>query len=177
MKQYVIVAVATAAIGFAPAAFAAEKADVKSKVEYKDDGGYESSRTAKQTTSSGTALKTENKVDVSVDSEGKVDKSVKAESTTDPKGLMNKKQDTSESKIEEKERGGYKQVTTRKHTDAEGTNTTFKTTTDVDVDSSGNVKTTATTEKVTDPKGLLNQKTVTNKVKTVNGRVTEEKHN
>lgn len=177
MKHLIVIAAATAAIGFTSSAYAAEEAaQVKSKIEYKKDGGYEASRTSEQTTARGTELSSERNVNVGVDSKGRIDKTVKSESSSDPKGLMNKKKDVSESKIEEKDRGGYKQVTTRKHRDAEGTDTTYKTTTDVDVDARGNVATTATTEKVTDPKGLLNEKTTSSKVKTVNGRVVEEKN-
>lgn len=167
---------ATAAVSLASSAYA-EEAQVKSKVEYKKDGGYESSRTMEQTTPSGTAVTSDSKVDVSVDSKGRVDKTVKTEAGSDAKGLMNRKKDKSETHIEEKARGGYKQTTTRVHADANGTDTTYKTTTDVDVDDSGNVTTTATTEKTVDPKGLLNEKTSTSKVKTVNGRVVEEKKN
>lgn len=177
MKKSLAMLLATAAVGLAMPAFAAdESAQVKSKVDYKKDGGYESSRTAEKTTANGTALKSESNVDVDVDSKGRVDKTVKVENSTDPKGLMNAKKDKAETHIEDKARGGYKQTTTRKSTDNNGTDVTYKTTTDVDVDSSGNVTTTATTEKTTDPKGLLNEKTTSTKTKTVNGKVVEEKN-
>jgi len=55
----------------------------------------------------------------------------------------------------------------------DGTNVYYKTVTDVDVDTSGNVKTTATTEKTTDPKGLWNKTTTTNTTETVNGHLTK----
>ena len=175
MKRTLAMLAASAAVGLAGASYAAdESAQVKSKVEYKKDGGYTATRSAERTTPGGTTNSAESKVDVDVDSKGHVDKTVKSESTTDPKGLLNKKKDTSETNIEEKDRGGFKQTTTRKHTDAEGTNTTYKTVTDVDVDSNGNVTTKATTEKTVDPKGLMNSKTSSTKTKTVNGNVVED---
>lgn len=65
-------------------------------------------------------------------------------------------------------------MTTSKHKNAEGTDVTMVTTTDVDVDNSGNVTTTAKTEKTVDPKGLLNETTTTNETKTVNGKVVKQ---
>ena len=175
MKNITAILVATAAMGLATSAYAAdESAQAKSKVEYKKNGGYESTRSADHTTAGGTTHTSESNVSVDVDSQGRIDKEVKSESVTDPKGLMNKKKDTSETEIEEKARGGYKQTTTRKHTDAEGTNTTYKTVTDVDVDADGNVTSTATTEKTVDPKGLMNETTSKSKTKTVNGQVVEQ---
>lgn len=173
MKNVLTLLAATAAVGLASSAFAAdESAQVKSKVDYKKNGGYEATRSSEHTTGN-TTHATESKVDLSVDSDGKAEKTIKAESSTDPKGLMNKKKDTSETKIEEKERGGYKQTTTRKHSDKDGTSTTVKATTDTNVDKDGNVKTTAETEKTVDPKGLLNETTTKTKVKAENGKVVE----
>jgi hypothetical protein len=175
MKNTFAILAATAAVGMASSAYSAEESTKdKSSMEYKKNGGYDSKRTTEHTTEGGTTHSSETKVDVDIDSKGNVDKVIKTESATDPKGLMNKKDDTSETKIEEKSRGGYKQTTTRKHTDAEGTNTTYKTVTDVDVDGSGNVTSTATTEKTVDPKGLMNETTTKNKTKAVNGRVVEK---
>lgn len=175
MKNMFAILVATTAVGLATSSYAAdESAQDKSKVEYKKDGGYESTKSTEHTTTGGTTHSTETKVDVDVDRQGRVDKTSKTESTTDPKGLMNKKDDTSETQIEEKARGGYKQTTTRKHTDAEGTNTTYKTVTDVDVDGNGKITTTATTEKTVDPKGLMNKTSTESKTKAVNGRVVDK---
>ena len=175
MKTMFALLATTAALGLAASSYAADKsAQDKSKVEYKKDGGYESTRSSEHTNTSGTAYTSESKVDVDVDSQGRVDKTVKTESTTDPKGLLNKKDSTSETQIEEKARGGFKQTTTRKHTDAEGTNTTYKTVTDVDVDSDGKATSTATTEKTVNPKGLLNETSTKSKTKAVNGRVVEK---
>jgi len=174
MKKTLTLLLSTAAFGLAASAYAAD-AEVKSKVEYKKNGGYEANRTAERTTSNGTAVASETDVDVNVDSKGLVDKTVKVENKSDPKGLGNAKTEKSETRFEEKERGGYKQVTTRKSNDANGTNSTYETTTDVNVDAAGNVTTTATTEKVENPKGLLNQKTSTSKVKSVNGAIVDSK--
>lgn len=174
MKNSFALLAVTAAIGLAasaPAYAADEKAAVKSSVDYKKDGGYEATRTSEQVSAGGTKTTSKAKVDVDVDSQGRIDKTEKAETTTDPKGLMNKKQDTSKTEIEEKDRGGYKQTTTTKHIDASGTNITYKTVTDVDVDADGNVTTTAKTEKTVDPKGLMNADKVSSTTKAVNGKV------
>lgn len=174
MKNILTTLITTAAVGLAASAFAAdESAQVKSTMDRKDNGGYESTVKSKEVTAGGVAKTAETKVDVDVDSKGNVDRKVTSETTADPKGLMNKKTDTSETKIDEKENGGYKQTTIRRHKDADGTNTTYKTVTDVTVDSDGNVTSTATTEKTVDPKGLMNEKTTKTKTKTVNGKVTE----
>ena len=175
MNTTLKILLATAAVGLAMPAYAAEESTaVKSIVEYKKDGGYESTRSTEKTTAEGTTQTSESSVDVDVDSKGHVDKTVKTETVTDPKGLLNKEKDVSETKIDEKERGGYKQTTIRKSKDADGTNITFKTVTDVDVDSSGNVTTTATTTKTVDPKGLMNETTTKTKTKTINGKVVEK---
>lgn len=175
MKHTLSVLLATVAMTGIPAAYAAtEKAEVKSNVEMKDDGGYESTRTSERTSKAGTKQTSKSTVDVDVDSDGKVEKSVNSKVVTDPKGLMNKKKNESETNIEEKKNGGYKQVTTRNHVDADGTNTTYETTTDVDIDSKGNVTTTAETKKTVDPEGLMNKTTTTSTTKSVNGKVVEK---
>lgn len=174
MRNMLAVLAATAAIGMSGAGYAAdESAQTNATVDYKKNGGYETNRTTDQTTANGTAVSTERKVDVTVDSSGNTDKSVKTESVIDPNGLGNKKNNNSETKIEEKSNGGYKQTTMSKHKDSNGTDTYYKTVTDVDVDSAGNVTSTATSEKVVDPKGLWNETKSTSKTKTVNGVVTE----
>ncbi len=176
MKRMLAVLAATTAMSLVSPAFAAdESAQAKTKVDYKKNGGYESTRTTEQKSADGTARTSEANVDVDVDSSGKVDRTVKTESATDPKGLMNKRKDENKTTFEQKERGGYKQITTSKHTDANGTDVTLTTTTDVDVDKDGNVTATAKSEKATDPKGLLNKSTSTSKTKSVNGRVVEQK--
>jgi len=173
MKNTFSLLAATAAVSLATSAFAAsESAEVKSKMEHKKNGGYESTRTSDQTTD-GTRVSGESKVDVDVNSDGTVDKTVKNETVKDPKGMWNKKKDATKTEYEEKANGGYKQTTTSKHTDAEGTNITLVTTTDVDVDNAGNITSVAKTEKNVDPKGLMNQETTTDKTKTVNGKVIE----
>jgi len=175
MKQFFALLTVSTAIGLAGTTYAAEEAaKVNTKVEYKKDGGYEATRSSERITPSGTKNAAESNVDVSVDSKGRVDKKVKAEASSDPKGLLNKKQDTSETNIVEKDRGGFKQTTVRKHTDADGTNTTYKTVTDVDVDKDGNVTTKAMTERTVDPKGILNAVKSVTRSKTVNGQVVEE---
>jgi len=176
MKNVIAMLAATAAVGLATSAYAAdETSQAKASVNYKDNGGYDSSRNAENTDANGTTTTSSEKVDVDVDSKGLVKKTVKTSDTTDPKGLMNKKTDNSKTVYEEKDNGGYKQTTTRTHKDANGTNVSYKTVTDVDVDKDGNVTTTAKTEKTVDPKGLFNKKTTSETTKTVNGQVVDEK--
>ena len=128
MKNLFTTILVSTAASFSPAVYAAdESAESESKVEYKDTGGYESTRSTERVTPSGSKVTTEKTVDVDVDSDGLTERTIKTETTADPKGLMNKKQDNSETEIEEKERGGYKQVTTRKDTDANGTNIIYRT--------------------------------------------------
>lgn len=176
MKHSLFTALAaTAAISLTSAAFAADpSAEMKSNTTYKKNGGYETKASSDQVTASGTAKSAETSVDVDVDSKGNVDKSVKMTATNDPKGLMNAKKDQSQTQIEEKTNGGYKQTTVRKHTEANGTNVYYKTVTDVDVDANGNVSSTTTSEKVTDPKGLWNETKTQSKTKSYNGKVVKK---
>lgn len=165
----------TAAMGFAVSTYAAdESGDAKSTMELKKNGGYEAKSSSDYVDQDGTAHSSKESVDVDVNSKGLAQKTVKAQEVTDPKGLMNKVKDTAETTIDEKPRGGYKQTTTRKHTDANGTNITYKTTTNVDVDKDGNITTTSTTEKTVDPKGLMNETVSKTKTRTVNGNVVED---
>lgn len=164
----------TMAMGISAISYAAENESEKTKTRYYDNGGYESTRSSEDTTANGTTHTSESKVGVEVDSNGRAQKKVKTSAVTDPKGLMNKKEDNAESQIEEKPRGGYKLTVTRQHTDANGTNVLYKTITDVDVDEAGNVTTTATTEKTVDPKGLMNETTTKSTTKSINGRVVEQ---
>ncbi len=170
MKTTFGILTAVALIGFGAQAYAA---DYNSDTQSKSNGGYESNSSSETVTPSGEERSSESTVDVNVDSKGRMEKTIKSQSTRDPKGLMNKRKNTSETQIEEKARGGYKQTTTRKAMDANGTNTTYKTVTNVDVDVDGNVTSTVTTDKVVDPKGLLNEKTTTTKTKSYNGREVE----
>ncbi len=165
---------ATAAVGAANPTHAADEKKVDAQVEYKKDGGYESTRTTKQTTDDGTTYKTKSEVDVDVDAAGRVDKKITTETVADPKGLMNKEKAVSETEFEEKERGGYTQTTIRKYKDANGTDVSLKTVTDVEIDKDGNVITTATTERTVNPEGLMNQTTTKSKTKSVNGKVIEQ---
>jgi len=178
MKNYLAILAASTMMTLATVSFAAdETAESKAKVEYKSDGGYEASRNAEHVTSEGTSNTTRENVDVEVDSKGLTSKTSKSYSVSDPKGLMNKKTDNTKTTLQEKERGGYKQTTTSKHTDADGTNVTLVTITDVDVDTNGNVTAVAKTDKTVDPKGMMNKKTTSSMTRTVNGKVVDEKKN
>ncbi len=163
---------ATAAVGLAASAIAADpSAEMKSQTSYKKNGGYETTSSSDQVTAAGTSKSSETKVNVDVDSHGNVDKSVKMTATNDPKGTMNAQKDQSQTEIAEKSNGGYTQTTVRQHKEASGTNIYYKTVTDVDVDKDGNVTSTSTSEKVTDPKGLWNETKTTSKTKAYNGKV------
>lgn len=176
MKNLVMILASTAAVGLASSAFAANAtAENKSSVEYKKNGGYEATATSEHTTAKGTAHEASEKVDVDVDSKGLRKETVKADSSTDPKGLLNAKKDTTKASYKDKDNGGYKQTKTDRHSDAAGTDTKVETTTDVDVDANNNATAVVKTEKTVDPKGLLNKKTTTNKAKAVNGVVVEQK--
>jgi len=176
MKHYLAMLVTSTAIAFSSLVYAAdETAQGQSKVDYKDNGGYDASRSSQNTDANGTVTKSEEKASVDVDSKGLETRKLSTSDSTDPKGLMNKKTDNTNTKYTEKANGGYKQVTTTTHTDANGTNVKLVTTTNVDIDNKGNVTSTVKTKKVVDPKGLMNEKTSTSMTKTVNGKVVEEK--
>jgi hypothetical protein len=174
MKNALVVLAATTVIGLSGSIYAAEDAShVKSNIDYKKNGGYEASTTSERTDANGAKSVTQKEVDVDVDAHGNIDKTVKNETITS-KGLMNKKSDTDQTQYQEKERGGYTQTTTRKHKNSDGTDVTYKTVTDVDVDEDGDVTTKATTEKTVDPKGLFNEKTTKSVTKSVNGKIIQE---
>ena len=174
MKNTLSILLSTAAIAVASSAFAAD-AEVKSKVEYKKNGGYETTRDVDSTNASGTKVTSNSDVDVSVDSKGLIERTDKSESKSDAKGLMNAKKTKTKTHYEEKADGGYDAESKTTSTNAAGANVTSKTTKDVDVDARGNVSATDTVKKTVDPKGLLNSKTSTDKVKTVNGTVVDQK--
>lgn len=171
MKYYTILA-ATAAMSIASSAFAAdESAEVKTDVEYKDNGGYEATASAEQKSADGTLKTTEATEEVEVDDDGMASKTVEKTTTIDPKGLMNKAEKTTELEVEDTENGGYEKTLTKKYVDPNGTNVTVENETEVEVDDEGNVTKTITEEKTVDPKGLFNKKTTTNSTTSVNGKV------
>lgn len=174
MNSKISLLAATAAVALASASYAAED-KANSKVEYKNNGGYEATRNAESTSANGTTVSSKSKVDVDVDSKGNVTRTLDTQASTDPKGMLNKQADNGKTVFEEKSNGGYKQTTERSHTDQQGTDITLTTTTDVDVDKKGNVITTAKTEKTVDPSGLFNSRTETSTSKSVNGVVVEQK--
>lgn len=174
MKNNLALLAATAAVTLASASFAAED-KANSKVEYKNNGGYEATRNAETTSASGTTVSSQSKVDVDVDSKGNVTRSITTQNATDPKGMLNTQADNGKTVFEEKSNGGYKQTTERAHTDQQGTDIKLTTVTDVDIDKKGNVITTAKTEKTVDPSGLFNSRTETSTSRSVNGVVVEQK--
>lgn len=164
-------------IAFSACVYAAdESATTKSSTDYKKNGGYSTSSSSSDTTAGGTTSETSNsKEDVDVDSSGKVKQHIESKSTVDPKGLMNKKTSESDTTVEEKDNGGYQEKREKESTNKAGTDYSNKSTTDVDVDSSGNVITTKERKETVDPKGLMNKKTTKTKIKEKNGQVIEEK--
>ncbi len=175
MKNIYTLLAATTLMSLATTAYANDPAAKnKSSIDYKDNGGYEAERSSERTNASGTKQSSEYNVDVDVDDDGRVSRTIENVKTTDPKGLMNQKQESVKTQIKERDRGGYTQTTVSKHRDANGTDTTYVTTTDLEVDSKGNVTTVAKTEKTVDPKGLMNSTTTTTRTKTVNGKVVEQ---
>ncbi len=174
MKQTFAYLCTTTFLAFVAAGFAANAA-TESKVEYKENGGYESTKSSEHKAPDGTTHTTESNVDVDVDKNGRVSKLIETESSTDPKGLLNEKKDIAKTEREEKPRGGYKETVTRQHRDADGTDITARTTTDVNVDKQGNVTQIVRVEKIVNPTGLMNETKTVNVTKTVNGKLVEQK--
>jgi hypothetical protein len=175
MKHMIALMAATTALGLASSAYAADPSmETNAEIEYKNNGGYESTRDSKSVDAQGTKVTSESDVDVDVDSQGNITKTLKSETVTDPRGLMNKQTDNGKTVFEEKANGGYVQTTTRSHVNKDGTNVTYRTVTDVDVQANGNVATTARTDKTVDPKGLFNSKTTSSMTKSINGQMVEQ---
>jgi len=160
----VLAAVSAIALASATGAYAASPEN-KTTYEAKDNGGYEVKSSSKVETNAGTEKTGERNVDVDVKDNGAKSKKVTTKSATDPKGLMNGKEDKSETKMEQDVDGSSKTVKSDSHMDANGTD--VKTEVETKVDANGNVIT--ETEKSVDPKGLMNKTTTT--TKTVNGKV------
>ena len=167
MKTILTVLTAVSAIALGSAAYAA---DPQNTTEYsaKDNGGYAVKSTSKSTDAAGTEKTGQRKVDVSVKKNGAKKKTVTTKSSTDPKGLMNSKDNEAKSSTEVKADGSAEAVKSESHEDAAGTNVSTEAKTDVDAN--GNVVT--ETKKTVDPKGLMNSKTI--KSKTVNGQPAAE---
>ena len=95
---------ATTAIAFAGAAFAADKTEVKAEtsLEHSKNGGYEKTTKVEKETPSG-AVKQETKVELDVKDNGDATKTATTTSVNDPKGLMNKKtsKDVVKTKVED----------------------------------------------------------------------------
>jgi hypothetical protein len=176
MKIRIATFTATAVFALLTALHAnAQSSDTQNKIEYKKDGGYQTTTSSKSTTPDGTAKSSETDVDVSVDSKGYVTKDETVKDVTDPKGLRNKKKIIERLTTKEKPNGGYEKTTKSTETDAQGTDVSSETKTNVEVNpDTGDVTTTSTAEKTVDPKGLMNKQVMKKKVKTINGKVVEE---
>ena len=150
-------------------------AQTKHSVEYKDNGGYSTNTTSDQTDANGTRQTTEQTENVDVNKKGQVTKEVKAKVTKNPQGSGNKKVQSSDVKIEQKDNGGYTKSVDTQSTNKAGSDASTKSSTDVNVDDKGNVTKTVKTKKVIDPKtGLFSDQTTTTKTKMVNGKVVEQ---
>jgi hypothetical protein len=148
------------------------QAKTDSKIEYKDNGGYEAKASSSQDMSDGTKTTRTSKVDVDVDNDGEVTEKTKEKASADPKGLMNKKKHVITSKVDnDREDGEFKKTTKSDYSDNDGTNVSDKSTVKAEVDNDGNVRETVKNERVTDPKGLFNRKKTTSTTKRVNGEV------
>lgn len=110
------------------------------------------------TDSAGTKIKTEKSHEASTGWTGTQKAEMEEETTRDPKGMFNKT--TESSKTEVKAKTGGDRVETTESKDAAGTKQKVTKETDVDNNWGGGTTTTTTTKKVTDPKGLMNKKTV-----------------
>lgn len=71
----------------------------KLKYEEKDNGGSSKTVTSKDTDAAGTNTYTKEKKDVDVDANGNVTTTVTKDQVTDPKGMMNKTETTSKTKM------------------------------------------------------------------------------
>ncbi len=150
-------------------AFAAEKE--KAEIQYMKNGGYKAVVKEEDVTPAGTLEKTVTGTVIDVENNGTETRQYYKNQVRDPKGMMNKKTDNSLVRFVEKPRGGYRQITERKINNAAGNDVTYVTVTDVDVDIKGNVTTTAKTTKTVNPKGLMNEKSVTTESKSLNNEV------
>jgi hypothetical protein len=176
MKIAIALLSATAAITLPAYVFAADQsATIDSSSQYKDNGGYSTSATAKSTDANGTETTAKQSEDVDVDNNGDKTTHVKKVTTVDPKGSNNEKKTVSDVTTQQKANGNYSKSVTNKNLNGGGTDVTTKSNTDVKVDPQGNVTKTTDTEKTVDPKtGLFSAQTTSTKTKTVNGQVVDE---
>lgn len=172
MSNAIIGLVTSVMLLVSPEAYAADDSKQETKVEIQKNGDYESSRSSEHTAPDGTVHSYEQKTDVDVE-DGRTTKTTETVTKTDPPGLMNSRKDTSKTEIIEKPRGGYTQITTNEHKDLDGTDVTIKTTTEVDVGADGKIITTAKSEKIVNPQGLMNREKTTSQTKSINGRIVE----
>ena len=93
MKTHIALLTTVAAFTLSSAAFAADKTsyETKTSVERDAKGNYDEQSKTVKVNAAGTATTTKEKVEVDVHSNGDVDNTVKSETTTDPRGLLNKK--------------------------------------------------------------------------------------
>ncbi len=177
MKKPLALLVAVTALSLIHTAHAADaSADSQTNVQQKANGGYETTTTDEQNGADGSKTTNDKKVDLTVGSDGKTTKTIKKQSTTS-KGALHKSTDKSTSEYKDKDNGGFKKTKTVTHTNTDGTNVKEKASTNVNVDSKGNVISTEKSEKTTDPQGLMNSTTTTSTTKSVNGAIVDQETN
>ena len=91
MRILSLLCITAATLAFtAPVMAADEKIETKVSIEKDDDGEYKETSKSTHTDTAGTKTTSKRKVEVDVEDDGSVEKVVKTEKVTDPKGLMNK---------------------------------------------------------------------------------------
>lgn len=175
MQRTLFTTVAVAALAMAVTVPANANTPVKQEgptttTEYKDNGGYTTTTNKAKVDAQGTEVKAKSKVDVDVNDDGSTTKTTKQEHIADPRGTMNERANTTETKVEQKV-DGYSRETRNSKSNAAGTSTLTKESRDVKVDAHGNVTETTKTDKVVDPKGLMNRESTTREETRVNGEL------
>lgn len=94
-----------------------------------------------------------------------VEKSVKTETVNDPKGLGNKTWSNDKASAKYNKNGEVEVTSEHKSVDEHGTAHKGTTKSETEVKSDGKIVTTTTDTSVTDPKGLMNKKSVTTEKK------------
>lgn len=145
---------------------------VESNSERRDNGGYATTSSKTKTDAAGTTVKSETKAELDVNDDGTSTKTTKQEHITDPKGTLNERAQTTETKVKRND-DGYSTETRTSNSNAAGTSTLTKQQREVKRDAQGNVIETTKTDKVVDPKGLMNREATSTEQKRINGELVE----
>lgn len=143
------------------AAFAeTEKFHSETDVQREADGSYRSAVTSDLTETDGTRRKIETTEKASKGKGGDSQIAFRSKESTDPRGLMNKKTSSVEVKEEKAADGTATRKGYARSVDDAGTTHIKKTETSREVRNDGTARDVIKEKKVTDPKGLMNKKTV-----------------